>query len=98
MGDHNARRIQYESLVNEAQLAINRDKKKLVSEYVPRSNELDEILLSLKSKMEKNEKAKKDANALRDDQNKQFQMTANEISEAIKATDDTLEFIKRGGA
>lgn len=29
MGDHNARRIQYEALVTEGGLSINRDRKKL---------------------------------------------------------------------
>ncbi|CAK60879.1 unnamed protein product (macronuclear) [Paramecium tetraurelia] len=84
LGDHNARRIQYESLVTEGGLAINRDRKKLTQEYEPRKEELNEILTTLKTNMGKNEVAKKNAEAL-----------TNEITEAIKATDDTLEYIKR---
>jgi hypothetical protein len=41
LGDHNARRIQYEALVTEGGLAINRDRKKLTQEYEPRKDELD---------------------------------------------------------
>ncbi|CAD8174687.1 unnamed protein product [Paramecium pentaurelia] len=95
LGDHNARRIQYESLVTEGGLAINRDRKKLTQEYEPRKEELNEILTTLKTNMGKNEVAKKNAEALRAEQNSQFQQQANEITEAIKATDDTLEYIKR---
>ncbi|CAK57426.1 unnamed protein product (macronuclear) [Paramecium tetraurelia] len=96
LGDHNARRIQYESLVTEGvdQLLIGIGKNQ-PQEYEPRKEELNEILTTLKTNMGKNEVAKKNAEALRAEQNSQFQQQANEITEAIKATDDTLEYIKR---
>lgn len=54
--------------MNEAEIAINKDRKRLNSELVPRSMELDEVLISLKTKKELNEKAKKNAVALREEQ------------------------------
>lgn len=52
VGDHTSKVIVYDSLISQADYDINKAKKQINSELLPRSNDLDEILLSLKSKIE----------------------------------------------
>lgn len=44
-GDHVSKGLQLESMVNQAEIDVNRDKKRLNQELIPRSSDLDDVFL-----------------------------------------------------
>jgi hypothetical protein len=47
LGDHTSKILALESLVNQADLDINREKKRLNTELGPRSEDLDEVKINI---------------------------------------------------
>lgn len=60
---------------------------------IPRSEELDEILLNLKDKKENNKKQVSTAHATRESQHDAFVEETNNLTEAIRGIDEALELI-----
>ncbi|CAK92036.1 unnamed protein product (macronuclear) [Paramecium tetraurelia] len=92
-GEHNAKVISLSSQANQAEFDINREKKVLNSELIPRLHELDDILLGLKAKQTDNTQSFKEAEAARNTQNQSFQLTTTEFTDALRNIDEALDLL-----
>ncbi|CAD8089210.1 unnamed protein product [Paramecium primaurelia] len=92
-GEHNAKVISLSSQANQAEFDINREKKVLNSELIPRIQELDDILLGLKAKQTDNNQSFKEAEAIRNIQHDSFVQTTTEFTDALRNIDEALDLL-----
>ncbi|KAM3137248.1 hypothetical protein pb186bvf_010618 [Paramecium bursaria] len=92
-GEHNAKVIALQSHINQAEFDINREKKVLNQELIPRTLDLDDILLNLKAKIEDNKQSVQISAATRGSQHDQFVLTTNEFTDALREIDEALDLI-----
>ncbi|CAK82783.1 unnamed protein product (macronuclear) [Paramecium tetraurelia] len=91
--EHNAKVISLSSQANQAEFDINREKKVLNSELIPRLHELDDILLGLKAKQTDNTQSFKEAEAARNTQHESFVLTTTEFTDALRNIDEALDLL-----